>query len=37
LLADGYPLTRVQIDRDVERMFAGNFRRCVGLLEPSAR
>ena len=31
LLADGYPLTRIQIDRDVERMFSGNFRRWVGL------
>jgi hypothetical protein len=34
LLADGYPLTRQQIDRDVERMFAGNFRKWVGLAEP---
>jgi hypothetical protein len=31
LVADGYPLTRPQIDRDVERMFSGNFRRWVGL------
>jgi hypothetical protein len=31
LLADGYPLTRRQIDRDVERMFSANFRRWVGL------
>lgn len=30
LVADGYPLTRRQIDRDVERMFAGNFRHWVG-------
>ena len=30
-MADGYPLTRKQIDRDVERMFSGNFRRWVGL------
>jgi hypothetical protein len=34
LLADGYPLTRAQIDRDVERMFSGNFRRYVGLPVP---
>lgn len=33
LIADGYPLTRQQIDRDVERMFSGNFRRWVGLGE----
>jgi hypothetical protein len=33
LIADGYPLTRKQIDRDVERMFSGNFRRWVGLPE----
>ena len=33
LVADGYPLTRKQIDRDVERMFSGNFRRWVGLAE----
>ena len=33
LIADGYPLTRQQIDRDVERMFSGNFRRWVGLAE----
>ncbi len=31
LVADGYPLTRKHIDRDVERMFSGNFRRWVGL------
>ena len=31
LLADGYPLTRRQIDRDVERLFSGNFRNWVGL------
>ena len=31
LVADGYPLTRKQIDRDVARMFSGNFRRWVGL------
>jgi hypothetical protein len=31
LVADGYPLTRKQIDRDVERMFSGNFRKWVGL------
>jgi hypothetical protein len=30
LVADGYPLTRGQIDRDVERMFSGNFRHWVG-------
>jgi hypothetical protein len=35
LIADGYPLTRRQIDRDVERMFSGNFRRWVGLPEPA--
>ena len=33
LVADGYPLTRKQIDRDVERMFSGNFRKWVGLPE----
>ena len=33
LMADGYPLTREQIDRDVERMFSGNFRQWVGLAE----
>jgi hypothetical protein len=33
LIADGYPLTRNQIDRDVARMFSGNFRRWVGLGE----
>jgi len=37
LIADGYPLTRSQIDRDVERLFAGNFRRWVGLPEPGSR
>jgi hypothetical protein len=37
LVADGYPLTRKQIDRDVERMFSGNFRRWVGLPETSSR
>ena len=37
LVADGYPLTRKQIDRDVERMFSGNFRRWVGLPEKGAR
>jgi hypothetical protein len=31
LIADGYPLTCSQIDRDVERMFSGNFRKWVGL------
>ena len=31
LIADGYPLTRKQIDRDVARMFSGNFRSWVGL------
>lgn len=31
LIADGYPLTRSQIDRDVKRMFSGNFRQWVGL------
>ena len=36
LLADGYPLTRQQIDRDVERMFSGNFRRWVGLAGSAA-
>jgi len=30
LLAEGYPLTRAQIDQDVERMFSGNFRQWVG-------
>ncbi len=34
LIADGYPLTRKQIERDVERMFSGNFRCWVGLPEP---
>jgi hypothetical protein len=33
LIADRYPLTRKQIDRDVERMFSGNFRKWVGLPE----
>lgn len=33
LVADGYPLTRKQIDRDVAKMFSGNFRRWVGLPE----
>ena len=33
LVADGYPLTRNQIERDVRRMFSGNFRRWVGLKE----
>jgi hypothetical protein len=37
LIADGYPLTRRQIDRDVERMFSGNFRRWVGLPETAPR
>jgi len=37
LVADGYPLTRKQIDRDVERMFSGNFRRWVGLPETGPR
>ena len=36
LVADGYPLTRGQIDRDVERMFSGNFRHWVGSAEHSA-
>jgi hypothetical protein len=36
LIADGYRLTREQIDRDVQRMFSGNFRRWVGLPEPPA-
>jgi len=31
LIADGYPLTRNQIDRDVTRMFSGMFRDWVGL------
>ncbi len=31
LIADGYPLARKQIERDVERMFSGNFRGWVGL------
>jgi hypothetical protein len=31
LVADGYPLTRKQIDRDVAKLFSGNFRRWVGL------
>jgi len=30
LVADGYPLARKQIDRDVARMFSGNFRRWAG-------
>jgi hypothetical protein len=34
LIADGYPLTRKQIERDVERMFSGNFRCWVGLPQP---
>jgi hypothetical protein len=37
LVADGYPLTRKQIDRDVARMFSGNFRRWVGLAEAGSR
>jgi len=37
LMADGYPLTRKQIDRDVERMFSGNFRKWVGLPDDGAR
>jgi hypothetical protein len=37
LVADGYPLTRKQIDRDVERMFSGNFRKWVGLPETRSR
>jgi hypothetical protein len=37
LVADGYPLTRKQIDRDVERMFSGNFRKWVGLPETMFR
>jgi hypothetical protein len=36
LIADGYPLTRKQIDRDVQRMFSGNFRKWVGLPETGA-
>jgi hypothetical protein len=36
LIADGYPLTRSQIDRDVQRMFSGNFRKWVGLPETGA-
>ncbi len=35
LIADGYPLARKQIGRDVARMFSGNFRRWVGL--PAAK
>ena len=34
LVADGYPLTRKQIDRDVAKLFSGNFRRWVGLPQP---
>jgi len=34
LLGEGYPLTRQMIDRDVTRMFSGNFRSWVGLPEP---
>jgi len=37
LVADGYPLTRKQIDRDVARMFSGNFRKWVGLPETGSR
>jgi hypothetical protein len=37
LVADGYPLTRKQIDRDVTRMFSGNFRKWVGLPETASR
>ncbi|MDR3675161.1 MAG: glucuronate isomerase [Acidobacteriota bacterium] len=36
LIVDGYPLTRKQIDRDVQRMFSGNFRKWVGLPETGA-
>jgi hypothetical protein len=36
LVADGYPLTPKQIDRDVARMFSGNFRRWVGLPEAAS-
>jgi hypothetical protein len=31
LLADGYPLTRQQVARDVERLFSGNARTWLGL------
>lgn len=37
LIADGYPLTRKQIERDVAKMFSGNFRRWVGLPEAAPR
>ncbi|MGA3326983.1 MAG: glucuronate isomerase [Terriglobia bacterium] len=37
LVADGYPLTRKHIDRDVARMFSGNFRKWVGLPEAGSR
>lgn len=31
LARDGWPVTRQQIDRDVARLFSGNFREWVGL------
>ncbi|MGO8732793.1 MAG: glucuronate isomerase [Terriglobia bacterium] len=37
LVADGYPVIRKQIDRDVARMFSSNFRRWVGLPETGPR
>jgi len=35
LVDDGYPLTREQINRDVERLFSGNFRSWAKLSLPS--
>ena len=35
LLTDGRAVTSGEIERDVTRMFAGNFRRCVGMTEQS--
>jgi hypothetical protein len=37
LLGEGYPLTRQMINRDVTRMFSGNFRSWVGLPEREPR
>jgi len=33
LLEDGRPVTREEIERDVERLFSGNFRQWVGLAQ----
>jgi hypothetical protein len=31
LLASGRAVTRSEIKRDVERLFSGNFKQCVGM------